>query len=279
MGIRPFVQMDVFAERAGRGNGLAVVAEAAGLSDADMQAFAAWTNLAETTFLLPPDDPAADYRVRIFTPQREMPFAGHPTLGSCAAWQHLGGRPKLDDRVVQECAIGLVEIDQTGALPAFVAPPTAIRPMAPALRDHALELLGLAPGDILAAVELENGPVWQLFELRSAGAVLALDAGAVTWAQVPALAVVGPHAACAGAAWEQRLLSPSSGMSEDPVTGSLAAAVARWLDDQGRLGPEAVVAQGGRIGRDGRIHLRRDPAGRVLVGGRSHVVIAGTVDI
>ncbi|WP_108484261.1 PhzF family phenazine biosynthesis protein [Oceaniglobus ichthyenteri] len=274
---RRFIQADVFSDQATRGNGLAVIVDADGLSDQQMQHFAAWTNLAETTFILPPTDPAADYRVRIFTPGREMPFAGHPTLGSCAAWLHTGGAPKTPGRVMQECQIGLVEIDQTGPTPAFVAPPTAISDMPRAQRDGLATALKLARGDILRAAILDNGPVWQVLELSSAEAALAVDETLVRWPEHVAVAVMGAHSS-GDCAYEVRNISPSSGMSEDPVTGSLCSAVAKWLDHQGRLGDGFIFAQGTKLGRLGRISVRRRGAD-ILIGGHTTVVIDGTVNL
>jgi PhzF family phenazine biosynthesis protein len=289
---RRFVQADVFSRVPLRGNGLAVVVDAEGLDDDTMQTFAAWTNLAETTFLLPPDRPDADYRLRIFTPGREMPFAGHPTLGSCAAWLHCGGVPRTAGRVVQDCAIGLVEIDLTGDVPAFAAPPTAIADIPGAEIDRHLAALGLAARDVVNAVRLDNGPVWTVFELRSAAAALAIDADRVRWPDFAGLGVFArhdpgidheygifaPHPASEPFDYEVRNLAPSSGMREDPITGSLNAAIACWLRAEGRLTDPLVMRQGTRMGRAGRVHIRPDGA-RILIGGATHVLIEGTVTV
>ena len=193
---RRFVQCDVFSPTPTRGNGLAVVVDGDGLSDAEMQAFAAWTNLAETTFLSPPQDPRADYRVRIFTTVREMPFAGHPTLGSCAAWLHAGGKPRERDRVCQECAIGLVAIDVAEPTRfAFTAPPTEIRPLAGAELERIAAALEIPAAVIVAGAELDNGPVFQALQLADAGAVLALDASRMPRA---------PNAITRCACWRRR---------------------------------------------------------------------------
>lgn len=278
---RRFVQVDVFASVPGRGNGLAVVVEAEGLSDADMQAFAAWTNLAETTFLLPPTDPRADYRVRIFTPGREMPFAGHPTLGSCAAWLHAGGVPASQERVVQECAIGLVDIDQTVAPPAFVAPPTKASAIPPERIEALCAALGIDPSLVLRAAALDNGPTWQVLELTSAQDVLAIESGRVRWPDYVGLAVIGPHAVGADCDFEVRNLTPSSGMSEDPITGSLNSAIAHWMWQEGRLTRDLVIAQGTCLGRLGRVFITapRGLSDRILIGGHARIVIDGTVHL
>ncbi|MEM7403648.1 MAG: PhzF family phenazine biosynthesis protein [Pseudomonadota bacterium] len=276
---RRFVQTDVFSPVPIQGNGLAVVIDSHGLTDDDLQRFAAWTNLAETTFLYPPDDPAADYRVRIMTPSREMLFAGHPTLGSCAAWLHTGGVPKEAGVVRQECGVGIVEIDVTQARPAFVAPPTTVRPMAPETRRAIIERLEISPDAIVDTAELDNGPVWQAFHLRSADAVLALDGRRVRWPDFKALGFIGPHPDGTPHDYEVRMLAPSSGMLEDPITGSLNAALACWMQDDGRLRGEVQIAQGTTISRCGRVSIRPVADGRILVGGDVHVVIEGTVEI
>jgi PhzF family phenazine biosynthesis protein len=276
---RPFIQCDVFTPEPGRGNALAVVLDAAGLGDGQLQAFAAWTNLAETTFLLPPADPAADYRVRIFTPVREMPFAGHPTLGSCAAWLHAGGRPRESAMVRQECGVGIVEIDLRGAVPAFVAPPTAIEPLPDEDLGAIVEALTIDRSRIVRTARLDNGPRWQVLELESAADVLAVDAAAVRWPAFRSIGLIGRHQPGGECDYEVRMLAPSSGMSEDPITGSLNSAIALWMRDEDRLGEGMLIAQGTCIGRVGRVHVRRDPrdVARVLIGGESHVLIQGTV--
>jgi PhzF family phenazine biosynthesis protein len=263
------------------GNGLAVVVDGDGLAEDAMRRFAAWTNLAETTFLLAPSDPAADYRVRIFTPAREMPFAGHPTLGSCAAWLHAGGQPARPGVVVQQCAIGLVEIDLAGPVPAFVAPPTTVEPLAEAALDRLCAALELSRGEVVRSARLDNGPTWQVLELESAERVLAIDAARVRWPDHVGVAVLGPHPAGSECDHEIRSLSPSSGMSEDPVTGSLNAAVAQWMRREDRLPSSLTIAQGTRVGREGRVCIRRDPADatRVLIGGESRVLIDGSLTL
>jgi PhzF family phenazine biosynthesis protein len=274
---RRFLQVDVFSPVPAQGNGLAVVVDAEGLSDVAMQRFAAWTNLAETTFLLPPTDPAADYRVRIFTPAREMPFAGHPTLGSCAAWLHSGGRPRTPGLVRQECGVGIVVVRREGdGRFAFDAPPTRVRPMREDVREAILTALAIQPASVVHAAELENGPVWQAFELASAADVLALDASRVRWPAFRSIGVIGPQPAGADTDWEVRMLAPSSGMSEDPITGSLNAAIARWRRAEGRLPRATLVAQGTAIGRRGRVSVEPD-GDAVWIGGQVHVLIDGSL--
>ncbi len=274
---RRFVQCDVFSPVPTRGNGLAVVVDADGLDDAQMQRFAAWTNLAETTFVLAPDDPAADYRVRIFTPAREMPFAGHPTLGSCAAWLHAGGRPRDPTRVRQSCGAGIVEIDTSApGLFAFRAPPTDIEPMSDERRDALVTALALEPGAIRNAARLRSGVWRQVLELESAAAVLAVDSSRVRWPAFEPIGLIGAHPAGAECDYEVRMLAPSSGMSEDPITGSLNAALAHWLQAQGRLGASVTAAQGTAIGRHGRVSIRPAADG-VWIGGHAQVLVDGTV--
>jgi len=275
---RRFMQCDVFSDQPFMGNGLAVVLEGAGLSDAQMLGFARWTQMAETTFLLPPTVAGADYKVRIFSATREMPFAGHPTLGSAAAWLHAGGRPQHSGCVVQECAIGLVEIDQSGVAPAFVAPPTITRPMEPAECARICAALGLALDEVRASVTLENGVTRQVLELAGAARVLSLDPNAVSLPAFQGVSVLGAHPDGAEADFEVRNLTPASLMPEDAVTGSLIAALAVWLHDTGRMRRDIVMAQGTAMGRKGRAYLSQR-AGDVMIGGRCRVVIDGTVDI
>jgi PhzF family phenazine biosynthesis protein len=275
---RRFIQCDVFTPTPTRGNALAVVVDGEGISDAAMQEFAAWTNLAETTFILPPTDSVADYRLRIFTTTREMLFAGHPTLGSCAAWLHCGGQPQQAGLVRQECAIGIVDIDISDArLPAFVAPPTKIRPMLAASFDAIVKVLDIPRESILHSAELDNGPVWQAFQLDSAERVLALDSARVRWPEYKALGFIGAQPADHECDYEVRMLAPSSGMSEDPITGSLNSALAHWLQAEGRLPRPVTVAQGTSIERHGRVSIRPVDATNVMIGGQTHILIEGSV--
>jgi PhzF family phenazine biosynthesis protein len=280
MASRRFIQCDVFTPVPTKGNGLAVVVDSAGLSNAAMQDFAAWTMLAETTFLMPPTTADADYKVRIFTPTREMPFAGHPTLGSCTAWLHCGGKPKSDGVVHQECGVGIVAIDSSGPAFAFAAPPTTAAPLADDRRDALIATLGLAPGRILNAMHLANGPVWTLFELASAEDVLAVDSSRVNYPEHGYVGFIGAHPPGTECDYEVRLLAPSSGASEDPITGSLNAAIARWKYSSGAWKGPATVAQGTKIGRVGRVAIRHDAASdTVWIGGQTCVLIEGTVNL
>lgn len=276
---RRFIQCDVFSPLPTQGNALAVVVDGQGLSDEQMQRFAAWTNLAETTFLLPPEDPAADYKVRILTPTREMPFAGHPTLGSCAAWLHTGGIPRKPGIVRQECNIGLVDIDisQQESL-AFTAPPTTIQPL-PADRFEAiLKELDIPRSVVLHTAQLNNGPTWQVLQLDSAETVLTVDSSRVRWPTSQYIGLIGAHPANAECDYEVRLLAPSSGMSEDPITGSLNSALAHWLQAEGRLPKPVMVAQGTAINRYGRVSIRLSQDGsNIQIGGQTHILIEGTV--
>ncbi len=275
---RRFIQCDVFTPTPTRGNALAVVVDGEGIGDAEMQVFAAWTNLAETTFILPPTDPSADYRLRIFSPTREMPFAGHPTLGSCAAWLHCGGQPAQAGLVRQQCQIGIVEIDISNPqLPAFTAPPTEIRPMSADTRAAIIAALDIAPDAILQSAELDNGPVWQAFRLDSAASVTALDSSRVRWPEFRSIGLLGAHPAGGECDFEVRMLAPSSGMSEDPITGSLNSALSHWLQRDGELTRPLVMAQGGVIERHGRVYLTPRDNGEIGVGGQTHVLIEGSV--
>lgn len=258
-----------------------MVVDSDALSDDDMQRFAAWTNLAETTFLLAPDNDDADYKLRIFTPTREMPFAGHPTLGSCAAWLKIGGIPAVPGKVRQACGVGIVDIDITGTVPAFVAPPTRIEEMDPVERRRIAERLGIGQDSIIRTATLDNGPVWQAFELTSAADVLAHDSSRVRWPEFKAIGLIGAHAAGAASDYEVRMLAPSSGMSEDPITGSLNAAIACWMHAEGRLTRDLTMSQGTVIGRKGTIHIRcdkQDPS-RILVGGETLILIEGHLEL
>jgi len=277
---RRFIQCDVFTPTPTLGNALAVVVDGEGLGDTAMQEFAAWTNLAETTFILPPLSAEADYRLRIFTTTREMLFAGHPTLGSCAAWLYCGGQPKQPGLVRQECGIGIVDIDISAPeLPAFVAPPTRIRPMTAENFAAIVDVLEIPRESILHTAELDNGPVWQAFQLDSAAAVLALDSSRVRWPEYKSLGFIGAHPAGNECDYEVRMLAPSSGMSEDPITGSLNSALAHWLQAEGRLEQAVTVAQGTSINRHGRVSIRPVDPTTVKIGGQTHILIEGSLSL
>lgn len=281
MATRRFIQCDVFTNIATKGNGLAVVVDGEGLSDVQMQDFAAWTNLAETTFLFQPTDQQADYKVRIFTPMREMPFAGHPTLGSCAAWLKTGHVARKAGTVVQECGVGLVEIDVSGTVPAFVAPATKVAPLPKQTLQNIVDALDLDPALVVHTAHLENGPVWDVLELRSAKDVLAIDATKINWPDFSGVSLIGPYPQGSDCDYEVRFITPSSGMIEDPITGSLNAAIARWFLHEKRLSGEIVISQGTRVNRLGRVFIRVEPGDppRVFVGGKTQIVIEGTVEL
>lgn len=286
MRLRPFKQVDVFTEVPYRGNPLAVVLDGEGLSDAEMQHFTNWTNLSEATFLLPPTQAGADYRVRIFCPGRELPFAGHPTLGSCHAWLEAGGRPR-GEVVVQECGVGLVKLRRQGQRLAFAAPP--LRKSGPLPEaDVALIArgLGVERSDIVDHAWCDNGPNWRGVLLKSAEQVLALkpDASILAGLDIGVVGprgkvgVVGAHPAGDATAFEVRAFFPgNNGMAEDPVTGSLNAALAQWLIAAGIAPPRYVAAQGTALGRAGRVHVERDEAGDTWIGGASVTCVDGQV--
>jgi PhzF family phenazine biosynthesis protein len=274
---RPFAQVDVFTAAPLLGNPLAVVRDAAALSDGEMQAIARWTNLSETTFLLPPTDPAADYRVRIFTPHGELPFAGHPTLGTCHVWLASGGQPKTRGLAMQECTVGLVRVRCDGPRLEFAAPPLRrTGPLEPALLEKIRTALSLAPADIVHHQWVDNGPGWCAVMLESAAAVRALQPD---WPGLTGLrlGVVGPHAAGGDAEFELRALL-GDGRFEDPVTGSLNASVAQWLMAAGKAPARYVATQGHALGRAGRVHVERI-GDTVWVGGDVAECIRGEVSL
>ncbi|WP_134767678.1 PhzF family phenazine biosynthesis protein [Nocardioides sp. 1609] len=269
-------QVDVFSAEPLLGNPVAVVHDADDLSDEQMAAFARWTNLSETTFLLRPTDPAADYRLRIWTPGRELPFAGHPTLGSAHAWLEAGGVPAAAERVVQECGAGLVDV-RRGERLAFTAPPlTRSGPVDRGDLDHAVRVLGLDAADVVDAAWIDNGPGWMGLLLTDAATVLDCrpDFGAFDGLKV---GVVGAHRPGSACAVEVRAFCPGYGPAEDPVTGSLNAGVAQWLAGT-RLPTSYVAAQGTALGRRGRVHVDL-VEGVVRVGGDTRTTISGTVGL
>ncbi|UFN50038.1 PhzF family phenazine biosynthesis protein [Roseomonas sp. OT10] len=269
-----FRQVDVFTDRPLRGNPLAVVLGAEGLEEAVMARFANWTNLSETTFLLPPTTPEADYRVRIFTPFGELPFAGHPTLGSCHAWLEAGGVPRGAE-VVQECGIGLVRIRRTAGGLAFAAPPLRREgPPEPALLADLTAALGLEPGSVLAASWVENGPDWLGLLLPSRAAVLAVrpDFAALGRRRIGLVGAWDPAADGTAAQFEVRAFT--AGGYEDPVTGSLNAGLARWLIGAGIAPDRYVASQGTVLGREGRVFVERDGA-EIWIGGAVTTCITG----
>jgi PhzF family phenazine biosynthesis protein len=275
---RPFQQVDVFTATPTRGNPVAVVLDAAGLDDEQMQAVARWTNLSETTFVLPPTHPEADYRVRIFTPGEELGFAGHPTLGTCHAWLAAGGEPQQADRIVQEGKVGLVRLRQDAAGLAFAAPPSTRADVAPPTLARTLAALDLTDADVQQAQRLDNGTEWLALLLTDAAAVLALEPDHAALASLPKVGVIGPHPDGADAAIEVRAFAASVGVPEDPVTGSLQASTAQWLIGAGVLPDRYVASQGRCIGRLGRVELERVDDD-VWVGGGTHTLIEGTIEL
>lgn len=272
---RAFMQVDVFTDRACLGNPVAVVLDAEGLDDESMAAFARWTNLSETTFVLPPDRPDADYRLRIFTPGGELPFAGHPTLGSCRAWLEAGGRPR-GDQVVQSCAIGLVAIRRDGARLAFAAPPLRrTGPVDEPTLATIARALRLPRAELIDHHWVDNGPGWVAVRLASADAVLGLNPDFASMAGLK-LGVVGFHPPGSPAAYEVRAFVPELGVPEDPVTGSLNAGLAQWLIGSGVLPAPYQASQGTAMGRAGRVWID-EAGGDIWVGGDTVVCIEGQV--
>jgi PhzF family phenazine biosynthesis protein len=274
---RPFRQVDVFTERPYRGNPLAVVLDSTDLDGEQMQRFANWTNLSETAFVLPPDDPGADYRVRIFTPVAELPFAGHPTLGTCHAWLEAGGAPARDDLIVQECTAGLIPIRRDGDGLAFAAPPLVRSgPVEEPVVDQIASALRIDRAAIVDAQWADNGPGWVAVLLESADAVLAVEP---VFADLD-LGLVGPHPDGSPEAFEVRAFFPKDGaLVEDPVTGSLNASLAEWLLRTGRAQAPYVARQGTVLGRAGRVQLSQGTDGTIWVGGGTVTCISGRVEL
>lgn len=264
-------QVDVFTSVPFLGNPVAVVLDADGLEDDALQTFARWTNLSETTFVLPPTDAQADYRVRIFTPARELPFAGHPTLGTCHAWSEAGGRPLNEDVIVQECGAGLIRIRRGPERLAFAAPPLIRSGAVEAeLIDRIASMLGLARDAIVDSQWVDNGPGWVAVLLQDAEAVLSVQPQQVDLD----LGVVGLYPAGHDLALEVRAFDRNT---EDPVTGSLNASLAGWLLASGRVEAPYVASQGTAIGRRGRVHVSTDGDGTIWVGGETITCVAGDV--
>jgi PhzF family phenazine biosynthesis protein len=273
--VRPFRQVDVFTTTPYLGNPVAVVLDADGLSVEEMQRFARWTNLSETTFVLRPTSVRADYRVRIFTPSTELPFAGHPSLGTCHAWLEEGGEPAGGDSIMQECGIGLVPIrnDEHGL--GFAAPPLLRSgDVDEAVVERIVRQLRIDRGEVVDARWADNGPGWVAVLLRSAEAVLALRPGLVDLD----IGVVGPFPSGSEFAFEVRAFFPKDGATaEDPVTGSLNASLAQWLLATGRATAPYVASQGAATGRAGRVHVSQDEDGTIWVGGGTVTCITGTL--
>jgi PhzF family phenazine biosynthesis protein len=281
---RRFQQLDVFADTPFLGNPLAVVIDAEDMTTAQMQALARWTNLSETAFLLPPESPEADYRVRIFTLIGELPFAGHPTLGACQAWLNSGGAPRDPDLIVQECGAGLVPIRRTDDTLAFAAPPLLRSgEVDEAFVVELAAVLGIDRDAIVDTQWADNGPGWVAVLLETADAVLAVESDRSRYSgdQQLDIGLVGPYPPGSECDVEVRALfsdGPSS-MREDPVTGSLNASLAQWLLGSGRLTAPYVASQGTRLGRAGRPRIDQDASGTIWVGGRSFTCIDGHIQI
>lgn len=273
-----FRQVDVFSAQPLRGNPVAVVHDADDLGDAQMAAFARWTNLSETTFLLRPTTDEADYRLRIFTPGGELPFAGHPTLGSAHAWLEAGGMPR-GDGLVQECEAGLVPLRRGGVL-AFAAPPLRRSgPADTATVELIARTLRIESADVVAAEWVDNGPGWVAALLRDAPAVLDLQPDFAAMAEAGLdLGVVGLHPEGSEVAIEVRGFAPELAVPEDPVTGSLNAGIAQWLIGNGTLPASYVAAQGTVLGRTGRVHVEQ-VGDDIWVGGATTTTITGRVDL
>lgn len=277
---RPFKQVDVFTPVAYRGNPLAVVLDGTGLSDEQMQRFATWTNLSETTFLLPPTQDGADYRVRIFTPGGELPFAGHPTLGTCHSWLQAGGEPRRGDVIVQECKQGLVNLRRQGERLAFAAPASKRGAPSPAVLAQVAGALGLKASQVIAAQSLDNGPVWLGLLIDDPQSVLALKpdhAALRASGQKVGVAARYRDARDGEPMLEVRAFADPIGVPEDPVTGSLNASLAQWLMDEGHMPTRYLAAQGACLGRAGRVYVGRDDDGQVWVGGQTVTCIEGSV--
>jgi len=277
--MRQFSQVDVFATGAVSGNPVAVVHDAEGLSDSQMRAFAKWTNLSETTFLFQPTQPEADYRVRIFTPEKELPFAGHPTLGTAHAWEERGGTPKKDGEVLQECGIGLVSLKRVHGKLAFRAPELL---RSGPVDDETLHLvytaLKVPPETVQHANWIDNGPGWLGLVLQSADQVLSLRPNFAALGDL-IVGVMGPYGDGGPADYEVRAFVPTMGAPEDPVTGSLNAGLAKWLIPA-QLVPEAyTVRQGTALGRQGRVNIYTESDESIWIAGGNKTLVSGTVDI
>ncbi|SEJ23920.1 PhzF family phenazine biosynthesis protein [Demequina mangrovi] len=276
-----FRQVDVFGAEPYTGNPVAVILGADGLTDAQMAAISVWTNLSECTFVLEPTTPEADYRVRIFTLSAELPFAGHPTLGTARAWLDAGGRPREARRIVQECGIGLVDVWDDGTRLAFAAPePLRSGPVSDEDLERFCAVLGTSVDRVVASRWVDNGPGWVGIELASAEEVLALEPDAAGHPGDWFIGVVGPQPEGSETAVEVRAFftSDGSGLREDPVTGSLNASLGQWLVSSGRVEAPYVAAQGTAMGRRGRVHVT--PADEELwIGGATDVCVRGEIEV
>ncbi len=273
---RPFAQVDVFSPAPYLGNPVAVILDAEDLDDLAMQCMARWTNLSETTFVLPPTTPAADYRLRIFTPGGELPFAGHPTLGSAHAWLERGGTPKGPDSIVQECDAGLVKVQRRAGLLSFAAPPTRRRgDIEQEYLGQIVDSFGIGYDQVLAHQWVDNGPGWAVVRLATAHEVLELQPDL---SRIPAAMVgaIGAYPDGSEYAFELRTFAPGAGVAEDPVCGSMNAAVAQWLVRTGAVSGSYRVSQGRRLDRAGDVTITVDPDGTIWVGGNTNTLFHGT---
>jgi PhzF family phenazine biosynthesis protein len=277
--LRPFAQVDVFSTEAYLGNPVAVVLDGEGLSAERMQRVARWTNLSETTFVLPPSSPDADYRLRIFTPGGELPFAGHPTLGSAHAWLEHGGSPREAARIVQECTAGLVAVRRDGDALSFAAPPL--------IREGELDeqflqqivgVLGVDRDQVIDSQWVDNGPGWAVVRLRTASEVLALEPD-LSLLPTAMIGAIGFHPEGREHTLEMRTFAPGVGVAEDPVCGSMNASVGQWLTSTGATPRAYRVSQGTRVGRAGSVEVSADADGTVWVGGRTVTCIRGTIAV
>ena len=278
---RRFSQVDVFGANHCTGNPVAVVLDSQDLDDEDLKRFSVWTNLSECTFVFPPSDPAADYRVRIFSLNTELPFAGHPTLGTARAWLEAGGVPKNSNRVVQECGIGLVDIQIEAQRLAFSAPERLRSgPVDDSLLNDLIDIIGVKSEQVIDAEWLDNGPGWVGLLLDNATSVLDLKPDASNHPGRWDIGVIAPSDSGAGTAFELRAFFTEGHepLREDPMTGSLNASAAQWLISSGRASAPYVASQGTAMGRNGRIYISQD-AGMLWVGGEAKVVISGFVNL
>jgi PhzF family phenazine biosynthesis protein len=274
---RPFRQIDVFTHAPYLGNPLAVVLDADGLTSAEMQRFANWTNLSETTFVTEPDNALADYQVRIFTPSQELPFAGHPTIGTCHAWLEAGGSPRTPGTIIQQCGAGLVTVAADDQGVRFAAPPLVRSgPVDEQLAEHVAGILRISRDEIVDLQWADNGPGWIAVLLTSAEAVLAVTPGPTDLD----IGIAGPYPAGAPAAFEVRTFLPKNGTTdEDPVTGSFNASLAQWLIASGRAKAPYVARQGTALGRAGEVQITVDQDGHVWAGGNAITCVSGTVEL
>ncbi|MFT3876098.1 MAG: PhzF family phenazine biosynthesis protein [Propioniciclava sp.] len=271
-----FAQVDVFSPLPYRGNPLAVILDADGLDEETMQRIARWTNLSETTFLLAPTDDRADYRVRIFTPGGELPFAGHPTLGSAHAWLEHGGRPRTPGRLVQQCAAGLIDVRHDEGTLSFAAPPTLRQgDLEPDYLDRVIAAFGVRPEQVIAHQWVDNGPGWAVLRFATAQEVLDLDPD-LSLIPEAMVGAIGAHPAGSPHDFEMRTFAPGVGVAEDPVCGSMNASVGQWLTRTAAVTGPYTVSQGTKLGRTGEITITPDADGTVWVGGPTTTLFRGT---